>query len=422
MSLFSRPSRKALELELAHASAILENQQREQKGNQFEDVLMRLIAAQDGILDNAVTPDSCMQSPTVHAIVTGVSRRLSVTPIHVYQKTEIAGKPAKIKQPNHPLAQLLRKPNSWQSPVDFWQDAASCFVRWGRFPAYKSQDGKGRVRELIPLHPRAVELKLNDKYTLQVKIGGDETPRDKLFYARGPSRDFLNGDSPINDVKRSILMEMMAEQFGESFFRNGAQPLMVLRYMQGIRAFKTDEEERKFVEDFKEAFGGKNRFNAMLLPQGIEQGTPVPVENDKAQFIESRKYQRTVIAGALGFPVHLAGDLERATYNNIEQQDQDFTLNMVMPVAKAFESAMERDLLTDQDRNDGIIVRFNMDGILRADFKSRQEGLKIQREMGVINPDEWREVEGMNPRMDGGGDYWDQGPSGQGAGNAGAGQ
>ena len=80
---------------------------------------------------------------------------------------------------------------------------------------------------------------------------------------------------------------------------------------------------------------------------------------------------------------------------------------------------MERDLLTEQDRDSGVIIRFNMDSTLRAAFKERQEGLKIQREMGVINPDEWRELEGKNPRPDdGGNEYWDQGPSGQGQNDA----
>ena len=60
-----------------------------------------------------------------------------------------------------------------------------------------------------------------------------------------------------------------------------------------------------------------------------------------------------------------------------------------------------------------------MDSTLRAAFKERQEGLKIQREMGVINPDEWRELEGKNPRPDGEGqEYWDEGPSGQGQNDA----
>jgi len=80
-----------------------------------------------------------------------------------------------------------------------------------------------------------------------------------------------------------------------------------------------------------------------------------------------------------------------------------------------FEAAMERQLLTDEERDRGFIIRFNLDGALRGDFKTRQEGLKIMREAGVINPNEWREMENMNPISpeDGGETYWVRGPSGQ---------
>src|SRR6185295_14048410 len=115
------------------------------------------------------------------------------------------------------------------------------------------------------------------------------------------------------------------------------------------------------------------------------------LENDKSQFLETRKYQRTVIAGAWGCPPHLVGDLERATFNNVEQQDSDFTGNVIMPIGACAEAAIERDLLTDEDVNSGVIVRFNFDSILRADFKSRQEGLQLQRQNGVISPNEGRE-------------------------------
>jgi len=107
----------------------------EGKTAQFEDVLMRIVAAQEGTYGAYVTPESCMQSPTVHSIVTAISRRLSVTPIHVFQRSSSDQGEVKQKLPNHPVAQLLRKPNDWQTRVDFWQDAASVFVRHGRFYA-----------------------------------------------------------------------------------------------------------------------------------------------------------------------------------------------------------------------------------------------------------------------------------------------
>jgi HK97 family phage portal protein len=382
----------------------------EQKA-QFDDLLRQLVAAQSTALGN-VTPDNCMRSPTVHAIVSAISRRISVSPIHIYERGESKGRETKKRLPNHPVAKLLNAPNGWQSKADYWLDAASCFIRYGKFFAYQSRGSTGPIRELIPIHPLNMEI-VQDPQTYQVSYKVTEPgaqrviPASKIHYVRGPARDFLNGNSPVEDVKLSIQLEIAAEEYGASFFNNGALPLMILKYMQGSMGFKTAEAEKQFVEDFQSAFGGSNRHRALLLPRGIEAGEPVRVENDKAQMIESRRYQRTVIAGAFGVPPQYTGDLERATFNNVEQQTIGFTSDVIYPVAQSFEAAMERDLLTDDDRRGGVIIRFNLDSTLRADFASRQAGLRVQRDAGVISPNEWREIEGKNPisEEDGGDDY-----------------
>jgi len=389
--------------------------------SQFEDVLSRLIAAQEGVLGGSVSPDNCMESPTVHSIVTAISRRLAITPIHIYKKGESNGAATKEKLPDHPVAKLLQRPNKWQTSHDFWADAASTFVRWGAFYSYKSRGSTGPIRELLPLHPRRITLEQDERYNVIARISEandmkKELPLDKLFFARGSSRDFLTPDSPVMDVKQAIALEILAEKFGAAFFQNGALPLLIFRFMEGSAGFRSVEEEKAFVDSFQSSFSGDKAHRGMLLPKGFDKPEAVQIEHDKAQFLETRKYQRTVIAGAFGVPQHLVGELENSHFNNVEQQTQDFTLNVIMPVAHAFEAAMERDLLTDSDRRSGIIIRFNLDSTLRADFKSRQEGLKIQREMGVISANDWRELEGKNPR-EGGDEYWEQGPSGQNMGN-----
>lgn len=393
----------------------------ETKTAQFEQVLMRLIAANEGIVGKMVTPDTALASPTVHAIDTAISRRLSVTPVHVYKKSIKNGLDIKEKLPNHPAAILLRKPNEWQTASDFWMDAASVWTRWGNFYAYKSQGSTGRTLALIPLHPSDVQPKLEDNrhFSYLVNEAGQQVSYkpDKILHARNRAKNFYEGSSPVKDIQTAIMMEILAEKFGESFFRNGAVPMQIFRYMEGFSPFKDAEDEKKFVEDFKEAFSGSKRHNAMMLPHGIEIANGVSIENNKAQFIESRKLQRTVIAGAFGVPPHLVGDLESGTFNNVEQQDKDFTLGVILPIAKSFESALERSLLTDKDHEDGVVIRFNLNSILRADFKSRQEGLQMQRLAGALSPNEWREIEGMNPR-EGGDTYYEQGPSGQGSNNA----
>lgn len=384
---------------------------REEKAHVFDDVFLRLIASKLGLTED-VTPESCMRSPTVQAIVTAVSRRLSVSPIKLYRKTTKDGREAKEPLPDHPIAKLLAAPNEWQTRTSYWLDATSSLVRYGKYFAFKGRGKTGPIRFLSPIPVRNVQIVQNKNFSVTYKVT-DETgeARDmsagQVHYVRGPARDFLNGDSPVTDVALAIQMEIAAESFGAAFFQNGALPLMIFKAATGSKGFKTPEEEKKFVDDYQQALGGTKRFKALYLPYGVDVGDPIPVENDKAQMIESRRYQRTVIAGAFGVPPHLVGDLERATFNNVEQQDSDFTLNVVMPIAQQFESAMEADLLTDADRSSGVAIRFNLDAILRADFKSRQEGLQIQRQNGAISPNEWREIEGRNPIStdDGGDDY-----------------
>jgi HK97 family phage portal protein len=392
----------------------------EQK-HQFEDVLMRIVAAQEGTLNGLVTPETCMQSPTVHSIVTAVSGRMAVTPLHVYKKTMSKGIASKEPLPNHPVARLLRSPNQWQTNLDFWRDATSSLLRHGAFYSYKSRGTTGPIRQLLPIHASSVDARQDENYKVTFRVatkGGASVEYDPsaLFHARTGARDFVSGDSPVNDVANTIALEILAEKFGVTFFRNGAMPLLIFNFKEGSAGFQTAEQEQQFIADFQEAFSGGNMHKGMLLPAGLDKPTTASIEHDKLQFLETRKHQRTVIAGAFGVPPHLVGDLTKSTYNNVEQQDQDFTNNVVLPVAETFEAAMERDLLTPADRSAGIVIRFNLDGILRADFKSRQEGLRMQREMGVINANEWREHEGMNPR-EGGDEYYEQGPSGQNMGN-----
>jgi len=376
--------------------------------NQFETVLQRLVAAAYGH-GKAVTPETCMASPTVQSIVTAISRRFAATPIHVYGTKMVQGIEAKEKLPDHPVSKLLRQPNEWQSSVDYWQDLASTLARYGKFIAVKGKTSKNKVLSLWPINPGGVVIKqdfegLNGGITFH--SGNDVYQMNQVHYIRGPAKDFVNGDSIANNIKTAIGLEIACEEYGATFFNNGAVPLKEFFYTDAFKGFRKPEDEKQFIEDFQAQFTGNKRHMAYLLPKGIDSKL-TPVENEKAQFLGTRKFYQTVIAGAWGVPQHLVGNLENGHYNNVEQQDKDFVVNVIMPYFRICESAMERDLLTQEDRDKGIVIRFNMDATLRASFEERQKGLQVEFQNGVINQDEWREIEGKNPKPDGSGkDYY----------------
>jgi len=385
----------------------------------IDTLIKRLEAVYETSSGVAVTPDNCEQSPTVKAMVTAITRRFAVMPVHVYKKTTSGGRTTKELQPTHPVEKLLNKPNDWQARTSYWMDSASWLLRFGNYYAFKGRGQTGPIRRLYPLQPSAIRPQQDNEFNVTYKAilpGGryEEYTSSQIHHARLAARDGVTGDSPVSDIREAIAMEIAAERFGASLFGNGAMPGLIFEYKDGNQGHEKDEARTQFQDDIQTAYSRKGRFKAMLMPKGISAPTLLPIENDKAQFLELRQYQRTVIAGAWGCPPHLVGDLSKGTYNNVEQQDQNFTTNVILPLVRVFEAAMERDLLTPEDVRNGIIIRFNPDATLRANFKDRQAGLAVQRQNGIINADEWREGEGMNPRLDGGGGtYYEQGPSGQ---------
>lgn len=65
-----------------------------------------------------------------------------------------------------------------------------------------------------------------------------------------------------------------------------------------------------------------------------------------------------------------------------------------------FEQEANRKLLTESERP-RLFVEHLVDGLLRGDPKARAESLQIQRRNEIINADEWRSLENMNPLPDG---------------------
>lgn len=389
----------------------------------LDQFMARIEAIYSTVSGITVTPETALQAPTVHAIDNAVTNAISSLSIGVFRKqTDEKGRTSKEYLPSHPVAKLLAKPNPWESSAGYWADAASWQLRYGNHYAQKARGITGPIRLLRPISPANVQIRqdpstLNLTYEVTFADGRQATLSSaEMHHVRGRARNGYEGDSPIMLVREAIALEIAAEKFGASFFGNNALPFLVFSYVAGSAGHKTDEEKTAFLKSIRDTYANPSgRFRALMLPKGIELGDPISIDNDKAQFLATRQFQRSVIAGSLGIPPHLVGDLSKGTYNNVEQQGLDFTQKVIRPKCNLFEAAMERDLLTDADRAGGIIIRFNLDAELRGDFKSRQEGLKIQRDAGVITPNEWREYEGRNPLPEGqgGDDVWRQGPSGQ---------
>lgn len=349
----------------------------------------------------SVTPETAMQCSTVYAVVRVLSSAFCQLPVHVYRRS---GSEREILESHRLVPLLTQQPNEWQSKSEFWRLVMVNLLLWGNFYAYKQQDGSGRVRHLQPLAPSAVRpeqdpVSMKISYHVSFADGSERViPQSKMLHIRALSMDGIVGLSPVHQAREAIALSLAAEKMAGSLFANGAVPYVVLKHPG---TFKDQSAYERFRESWRNAFSlsaGKARGTA-VLEGGMELQT-VQMNAVEAQFLESRRFQKEEICAAFGVPPHKISMLERATFSNIEQQSLEFVTDSLMPYIVTIEDALRRDLLGNGEE----FIKFNVDGLLRGDIKSRSEALQIMRQNGVISANEWRALEDMNP-IEGGDEY-----------------
>jgi HK97 family phage portal protein len=266
---------------------------------------------------------------------------------------------------------------------------------WGNAYAEIVRDGAGNIVELYPLQPDKMVVE-RDKETKRIRykyfIDNKQIiyPKEKIFHIPGLSFNGLTGISPISAAREAVGLALAVEEFGARFFGNGARPGGILEH-PGV--LKDPEKLRKQWEEVYKGVG--NSHKVAVLEEGMKYHE-IGIPPEDAQFLQTRKFQINEICRIYRVPPHLIGDLEHATFSNIEHQSIEFAVHTIRPWLVRWEQAINKCLLTPSERKK-YFAKFTIDGLLRGDFKTRMEGYAIGRQNGWYSANDIRELEDMNP-------------------------
>jgi HK97 family phage portal protein len=349
----------------------------------------------------AVSPDRAMQCVTVMACVRVLSESVAQLPVGVFMRNRDG---TRTRADNHRLANLLNvRPNEWQTGFEFREMLMAHVLLRGNAYAYIVRVN-GEPRELIPLHPGSVTVEQSEDYSLRYSVS-DEKGRVRgvftgadILHLRGLSSNGIVGLSPIQLHREAVGLAMATEEHGARVFGNGARIGGILSHPAKL----TPESATRLRAQWDDLYSGlSNAHRTAVLEDGMTF-TPVTMNSSDAQFLETRKYQRAEIASIFRVPPHLIGDLDRATFSNIEHQSIEFVTHSLLPWVRRWEAVVSRDLITEEERR-YLYVRHNLDGLLRGDIKSRFEAYAIGRQWGWLSADDIRASEDLNPIPDGAG-------------------
>ena len=349
-----------------------------------------------------VTDRTALQHIAVYACVRVLSEAIAQLPLHVYKYND----KGKERVPQHPLYFLLHdQPNPEMTSFVFRETLMSHLLIYGNAYAQIIRNGRGDVLGLYPLMPDKMKVDRDEKNRLiyiysrydeanpNLKEQGDIVLyADEVLHIPGLGFDGLVGYSPIALAKNAIGISIACEEYGASFFGNGASPSGVLEHPGVI---KNPERVR---DAWQRAYGGRNAHKVAVLEEGMKF-TPIAIPNNEAQFLETRKFQIEEIARMYRVPLHMIGDLDHATFSNVEHLSLDFVKYSLDPWIVRWEQSLQKALLSDSEKGQ-YFVKFNVDGLLRGDYAPRMQGYATARQNGWMSANDIRELEDMNMLSD----------------------
>jgi HK97 family phage portal protein len=355
---------------------------RESVWSQFDTNAARASSTWTGA---TVTTTSALQLLAVYGSVTLITDQISTLPIDTFRKT--ADVPVEITKPT-----WLVEPTVDLGFPEWCSQLLMSLLLAGNAYIVVTRNSQGAIVELVPLDPERVKPFREDG-RLKYRVNGVTFPGE-LVHIRGrmlPGSDV--GLSPIEYARQTIGLGVDALRYGGEFFSGEGLMPGVIEMPRPAQPGIMEETGRMWQR--KRKSGGRG------LPGVLQDGAtwkPTGVTNEQAQFLATRKFTAAEIAGQmflldpsdLGIPVEGTS----LTYANLEQRNARRLQVALLPWIVRIEAAISALLFNPR------YMKFNVNGFLRGDLKTRFESYAIGIQNAFLEPNEAREFEDWSPLPD----------------------
>ena len=331
-----------------------------------------------------ITESNAMAISTVYACVYKIATTIASLGLDVYERSGNEVHIANV----HPAHDLIKiKPNAYQTAFEFWETLTASALIYGMGYAVIERDERGYAIALHPVHASDVDLREVKKERVYiVKDFGAVRPENMLEIAN------LQRMSPIRLHRDNLGLAKSAQDFGAEYFGQSGQMTGVLTSDQPLKKEQMDMIQGSWNH-------GAAQAGTKLMPFGFKYQR-ISISPDEAQFIETRKFQAEEICRIFSVPPSLVQLPSQTTYNNVEQQNLMFARHTIVPWTQRIEQEVDRKLIPAFQRPE-IYTKFRLVDLQRGDTTARANYFTQMLQAGVLNINEVRAEEDLNPIVGG---------------------
>lgn len=343
-----------------------------------------------------VTPATAMNFTAVFSAVNTIATDVACLPLGVFRRE---GLNSRVPAPDVPAARILAgspDPEGEGNAFRFRQAILGHVLLWGNGYAEIKRDGRGAPIGLYLLNPATTKPRRDDwtgrLYYHLIDVDKKLAPENVIHIA-GLGFDGIAGFSVVHFCRGGVGLGIATENFGGSFFGNGATPSGVLKTPRRLSPLARQNLRESIYQVHQ---GSMNANHLMILEEGLDYA-PRTMPLEDAQFLATRQFQVVEVARMFRLPPHKLMDYSQAHLSNIEESNRNYEETTLLGWAMAAEAELDEKLLLSDERKRGLFWHHNFARLNRANTAARTAYYQVMRNTGAMSADDIRVAEGMNP-------------------------
>ena len=354
---------------------------------------MRLLDALGAASSSGVNVSESVAAtvPTFHACAGLLSDMIGMLPCKLYRKTPNGRE----EQTDHLAAQLISlTTGSHHTPFELRQltQQGPCYGGNGFVRVWR--DGFYQPVELEWLRPCDVEIrthKENGRRRVTYAIDGvrETLTRSDVIHVRSLSSDGVSGISPVRALRESLGLSVSQRTQAGKLMANGAKFPGILVAPPNVTAEQLADARTEWA---KRQEGSENAGRTPVLRGDWKYTAMQGMSMADAEFLESRKFERTEIATMFRIPEVLLGNSDKTSSwgTGIETLTNGFLAFSLNPWLINWEQALSATLLTEEEKRSGFYFRFTREALLQVAKEAQAKFFREMRDIGVYSVNDIR--------------------------------
>ena len=344
----------------------------------------------DGTLaGTVVNSETAFSINAVYSAVSLISDTVASLPVDAFVRRDGA------RYPFRPSPAWVQKPDVDTTKEAFWGAIiVSMLIDGNAFVRVFSND-RAEIVNMSVLNPHNVEITRNGLGQVMFRLNQDDTllsSEQVVFIPDVVRPGNIRGVSRVEALKENFALARGLEAYAAKFFGSGTQTSGVIEFPGNLTA----DQAKGLQEGFDSRHRGWGKAHRTAILSAGAKYTPTNTENDKAQFLDSRRLAVEDVARAFRVPSNMLNLPGSNTFSSVEQNNLAFVTHCLRPIISKLESAFS-PLMSRTSGGENAFIKFNIDGLLRADIQNRMAAYSTGLQAGFLSVNDVRRLEDLRP-------------------------